>query len=154
MADADVRLSWKLPLLGSAEMNRLQPIRAGRFTSRPYPVLMQDGFQAYVTRADTSSMVSEERFQASAVLVGGLMTSGYQLYVVPVEPFQAVPSLLSGTLEVTTSYGAYSVPAETFRAGVVLQAGTLEVTTQYVQYPRWAPDSFSAQPTLVGGTLA
>lgn len=151
-SDMRKRRGWFLPLVGGAEINRIQNKAPPTmyFTSRPYPVevseavTVQDGGLRWQPEFGLQETVTT----VSTLVSGVLRSLRSDLFMPPVE-VTVDTALVSGTLR--TLLRAMTVKPEEVSVSTALVSGTLKKVL--IQYTNAKPENIRVDSTIVSGTL-
>lgn len=155
--DVNVRRDWFLPLVGGAELNRIRLPSPIIFTSRPYPVDMEDSARDNVYLLDSFSLDFLDHQQTSHVAVeSGSLRTAFQEYTNwAVDPMtMSKVSITGGQLrQPLQSYTLWPVETTTTTTTTVeVTGGSLKATL--ISYTRWPMEELKTGTlSITAGTL-
>lgn len=153
--DVNVRRDWFLPLVGGAELNRIKLPSPIIFTSRPYPVDVEDfvSDNTYLLDSFSVGFLDHQQTSHAAVESGSLRTAFQEYTNWAVELTTTSKAFLTeGQLrQPLQSYTLW--PAETTKITTVGVTGG-DLKQALISYTRWPMEELKTTAlSITGGTL-
>lgn len=147
------RISWYLPLVGGAEMNRIRIPDPVIFTSRPYPIAYAEGLGIDAVGVSLAPTVNyTEAMSLTGRFVGGsaqgTVYTEYKNY--KPEAVAIVGRFIGGAAQTTiyTKYKGYKPEA----VSIVGRFAGGSAQAQRIEYHNYKPEAMNIVGTFISGT--
>ena len=146
------RISWYLPLVGGAEMNRLKASKPRQFTSQLYPVYWQEGLDTSIPVVRGVPFIGLEESLVNSVTLSGVSFTEtiYSTHTLPMESISVGATLL-GVTSTGTTYSTLNTGIESLSASTNLLGVDARITN-YITYSNYTPEGMNTTVTLLGVT--